>query len=95
MYNNGESTRRWERIKVRQAYDSDISKEQFVAISQELESAKKKTRPRKVDLYEIFNFFGADNREETDEKDEWTSFTICYNSFRNERKGAPTCAKNL
>jgi predicted transposase/invertase (TIGR01784 family) len=34
-------------------------------------------------------FFGADNREETDEKDEWTSFTICYNSFRNERKGAP------
>jgi transposase len=39
---------------VRQAYDSDVSREQFAAISQELESAKKKTRPRKVDLYEIF-----------------------------------------
>jgi transposase len=39
---------------VRQAYDSDVSREQFAAISQELESTKKKTRPRKVDLYEVF-----------------------------------------
>jgi transposase len=39
---------------MRKAYGSDISREQFVAISQELESTKKKTRPRKVDLYEIF-----------------------------------------
>jgi transposase len=54
MYNNGQNMRRWERIEVRQAYDSDISREQFVVISQELESAKKKTRPRKVDLYDIF-----------------------------------------
>ncbi|MDR1472194.1 MAG: IS5/IS1182 family transposase, partial [Synergistaceae bacterium] len=39
---------------MRQAYDSDVSREQFAAISRELESTKKKTRPRKVDLYEIF-----------------------------------------
>jgi len=39
---------------VRQAYDSDVSREQFAVISQELESTKKKTRPRKVDLYEVF-----------------------------------------
>jgi transposase len=41
-------------MNVRKVYDSDISREQFAAISQELESTKKKTRPRKVDLYEIF-----------------------------------------
>jgi hypothetical protein len=39
---------------VRHAYDSDISREQFAAISQDLESLKKKTRPREVDLYEVF-----------------------------------------
>jgi transposase len=39
---------------VRQAYGTDVSREQFAAISQELESTKKKTRPRKVDLYDIF-----------------------------------------
>jgi hypothetical protein len=53
MYINGQSIHRWERINVRQAYGSDVSREQFVAISQELESTKKKTRPRKVDLYEL------------------------------------------
>ena len=41
-------------MNIRRAYDGDISRKQFVAISQKLESAKKKTRPRKVDLYEIF-----------------------------------------
>jgi hypothetical protein len=39
---------------MRQPYSSDISREQFVAISKELETLKKKTRPREVDLYEIF-----------------------------------------
>ncbi|MDR1471617.1 MAG: transposase [Synergistaceae bacterium] len=46
--------RGWERVNARQAYDSDVSRKQFAAISRELESTKKKTRPRKVDLYEIF-----------------------------------------
>ena len=39
---------------MRQAYDSDISREQFAGIWQDLESIKKKTRPREVDLYEVF-----------------------------------------
>ena len=39
---------------MREAYDSDITREQFDRISQDLESIKKKTCPRKVDLYEIF-----------------------------------------
>jgi hypothetical protein len=39
---------------MREAYDSDITREQFEQISEDLESVRKKTRPRKVDLYEVF-----------------------------------------
>ena len=39
---------------MRQPYDSDISREQFNLISRDLEFVKKKTRPRIVDLYEVF-----------------------------------------
>lgn len=35
-------------------YPSDISREQFELIREDLENAKKKTRPRKTDLYDIF-----------------------------------------
>ena len=35
-------------------YPSDISKEQFEIIRKDLENAKKRTRPRKVDLYDVF-----------------------------------------
>lgn len=39
---------------MRQQYPSDISRKQFELIKPDLESAKKKTKPRKIDLYEIF-----------------------------------------
>ncbi len=35
-------------------YPSDISREQFEEIRKDLEEAKKKTRPRTVDLYDVF-----------------------------------------
>ena len=35
-------------------YPSDISREQFELIREELEQAKRRTRPRKYDLYDIF-----------------------------------------
>ena len=35
-------------------YPSDITREQFEIIRPDLEKAKKKTRPRKYDLYDIF-----------------------------------------
>ncbi len=35
-------------------YPSDISREQFNKISSILESSRKKTRPREVDLYSVF-----------------------------------------
>ena len=36
------------------SYPSDISREQFEAIKPLLESARRKTSPRRVDLYEVF-----------------------------------------
>ncbi len=35
-------------------YPSDISREQFEIIRQDLENAKKKTKPRRTDLYDVF-----------------------------------------
>ena len=39
---------------MRKSYPSDISREQFEKIREELESIQKKTYPRKYDLYDIF-----------------------------------------
>ncbi|MBX3638982.1 MAG: IS5 family transposase [Nitrosomonas sp.] len=39
---------------MRKSYPSDIKREQFEEIQLLLESARKKTAPRKVDLYEVF-----------------------------------------
>ncbi|MDR2523759.1 MAG: IS5/IS1182 family transposase, partial [Synergistaceae bacterium] len=39
---------------MRKAYDSDVNREQFNQISRDLEFLKKKTRPREVDLYDVF-----------------------------------------
>lgn len=39
---------------MRTSYPSDISKEQFEIIEPLLEAAKKKTKPRKLELYDIF-----------------------------------------
>ena len=36
-------------------YPSDITREQFEPIRELLESAKKRTKPRTVDLWEVFN----------------------------------------
>ncbi len=38
----------------RKVYPSDISREQFEKIRALLESARKRTKPRSVDLYEVF-----------------------------------------
>ena len=39
---------------IRKHYPSDISREQFERIVPLLESARHKTRPRRVDLYDVF-----------------------------------------
>lgn len=39
---------------MRKSYPSDISRKQFERVKPLLEDARKKTRPRTVDLYEVF-----------------------------------------
>ena len=39
---------------MRKSYPSDISREQFETIREELTGAKKRTHPRKYDLYDLF-----------------------------------------
>ena len=39
---------------MRKTYPSDITREQFEIIKSILEDARKKTRPRTVDLYDVF-----------------------------------------
>ena len=39
---------------MRKTYPSDISREQFEQVKDLLETARKKTRPRRVDLYDVF-----------------------------------------
>ena len=39
---------------MRAAYPSDISREQFEIIRHTLETAKKTTRPKEIDIYDIF-----------------------------------------
>ena len=40
---------------MQKTYPSDITREQFNKIAPILEGARKKTRPRELDLYDIFN----------------------------------------
>ena len=39
---------------MRKTYPSDITREQFEKIRPILEGARKKTRPRTIDLYDVF-----------------------------------------
>ena len=42
-------------MKQRKAYPSDVSREQFESIRPLLEGVRKRTKPRTVDLHEVFN----------------------------------------
>ena len=42
-------------MEPRKSYPSDVSREQFERIRPLLESVRKRTKPRTVDLYEVFN----------------------------------------
>lgn len=39
---------------MRKPYSSDITRRQFDLVKQDLESVKKSTRPREIDLYDVF-----------------------------------------
>lgn len=54
IYGKIRKNQRKERNNMRKPYPSDITREQFAMIREELEKAKRTTSPRKVDLYDVF-----------------------------------------
>ena len=42
-------------MRARKQYSSDVSREQFERVRPLLEGVRKRTKPRTVDLYEVFN----------------------------------------
>jgi transposase len=87
-------------MEPRKRYPSDISRDQFELIRPLLESVRKRTKPRTVDLYEVFNAVlyllksGCQWRMLRDRFANWVTvyFVFCqverYRSGRNERSGA-------
>jgi transposase len=74
---------------MREIYDSDISREQFQRIEALLDSARKKTKPREVDLYEVFCALlyllrtGCQWRMLPKEYPKWTTVYAYYAKWRH------------
>ena len=77
---------------MREADPSDISREQFKKVEGLLEGARKKTRPREVDLYEVFCGLlyvlktGCQWRQLPKEYPKWTTVYAYFAKWR-ERPG--------
>jgi len=91
--------------RMRQSYPSDISREQFELIREMLETAKKITRPRTVDLYDIFCAVlyvlkeGCRWRSLPHDFPKWQNvykhFRIWSTPGKNDRSLLDRCLKNL
>ena len=74
---------------MRASYPSDISREQFEQIRHTLETAKKATRPRKIDTYDVFCAIlyrkteGCRWRSLPHDFPKWKT---CYHHYENWRK---------
>jgi transposase len=74
-------------------YPSDISREQFNKIKDILEGARKHTRPRKLDLYDVFNavLYLLDNgtkwRSLPHEYPKWRSVHEYFSIWSTKREG--------
>jgi len=74
---------------MRKPYPSDISREQFEAIRHTLESAKKSTRPREIDIYDIFCAILYRKREGCRWRflpHDFPNWEICYYHYNEWRK---------
>ncbi len=73
-------------------YPSDITREQFQKISQLLKASRKKTKPRTLDLYDIFNALlyvlatGCQWRSLPKEYPKWKSVHRYFQIWSEKRK---------
>jgi transposase len=78
---------------MRKTYPSDITREQFERIQPILESARKKTRPREIDLYDAFCGMlyvlktGCQWRALPHEYPKWRSVYAYFEIWSEERDG--------
>ena len=78
---------------MRQRYPSDITHEQFAIIQHSLETAKKATRPREIELYEIFCAIlyrlreGCRWRSLPHDFPKWQICYYHYNAWRSAEEG--------
>ena len=81
---------------MRKKYPSDITREQFEKILPLLESVRKKTKPRKVDLYEVFCALlyvlksGCQWRMLPSEFPKWELVYMYFSIWKGEREGGKT-----
>jgi transposase len=87
---------------MRKVYPSDISREQFARIESLLLGARKKTKPRQVDLYDIFCALlyvlkrGCQwNRLPSDFPAKSTVYTYSSNGKKSQQKVTQACWSRL
>jgi transposase len=76
---------------MRNAYPSDITRDQFEVIRHTLETAKKVTRPREIETYEIFCAILYREREGCRWRSlphDFPKWEICYYHYNEWRKAA-------
>jgi len=74
---------------MRAAYPSDITREQFGLIRHTLEMAKKATRPREIDIYDIFCAILYRKREGCRRRSlphDFPKWEICYYHYNQWRQ---------
>ena len=80
----------------KETYPSEISREQFAVIRPLLESARKQTSPRELDLYEVFNAILYLLRESCrwrslpKEYPDWQAVYYCFRIWKEPRGEEPS-----
>ena len=82
-------------------YPSGISREEFEIIRPELESARKATKPRKLDLYDVFCAVlyliksGCQWRMLPSDFPKWSTVYFYYCIWSEEKEGEPTILQKV
>ena len=86
---------------MRKRYPSDITREQFESIKPILENARKKTAPRKVDLYNVFCAVlyvlktGCQWRALPHEYPKWKTVYSYFEIWSEKKKKQPTILEQV
>ena len=86
---------------MRKAYPSDVTREQFEKVREILEGARKKTSPRRIDLYEAFCGVlyvlktGCQWRALPSDFPKWRTVHSYFEIWNEKRKGEPTILEEI